>query len=60
MHPIGPVLFAALALAPLVDLGAAALGRGPAIPRLLGLRAFQGLVAVGVVAALVLPFQEFR
>jgi hypothetical protein len=60
MHTMGPLLFAALALAPLVDLVALALRRGPVVPRLLGLRPFQALVAVGVVAALVLPFQEMR
>lgn len=60
VHTMGPLLFSALALAPVVDLLAVARGRAPVVPHLLGLRTFQALVIVGVVAALVLPFQDLR
>ncbi len=60
MHALGPPLFAALILAPTIDLVGVALGRGPVVPRLLGLRPFQVAVAAGVALTLALPVQDTR
>jgi len=60
MHPLGPVLFAALVLAPIVDAIALARGRAPVVPRLLATNAFRVAIVIGIVATLALPFQEVR
>lgn len=60
MHSMGPLLFAALVLTPLVDGACLSLRRAPLVTHLLGLRSVQVLVALGVVAAFYVPFQELR
>lgn len=60
MHALGPVLFAALVAAPVVDAIAIARGRGPVVPRVLGTSTFRALVVLGVIAAIALPFQDAR
>ena len=60
MHAMGPLLFAGLVLTPLVDGALLAARRPPLVTNLLGLRPVQVLVAIGVVAAFYVPFQELR
>ena len=60
MHAFGPVLFAGLLAAPLLDLGALAFRKPLIVPRLLTTNAFRVLVILGVLATLALPFQDVR